>query len=103
MKTSGAKIGRAYIITIVCCLCMTAFACGYAVTDSNTKSVSNGFGASVAAAVQTDEKLTLSVADKEIEIALPQNIMKVAKMLPAPLGCVIAIAESAYELADSYF
>lgn len=83
---------------------MTAFACGYAVTDSNTKSVSDGFGASVAAAaVQTDEKLTLSVADKEIEIALPQNIMKVAKMLPAPLGCVIAIAESAYKLADSYF
>ncbi|NLB35724.1 MAG: hypothetical protein GX824_00195 [Clostridiales bacterium] len=104
MKSELSKLIRAYIITIIVCICVSGVICGAIIAGNNTKALSEGERAATAG-IQTDEKVTLTVAEKEISLDfLPiEKLDYIALATPAPLSSVIFLLHSAYLLAVELF
>lgn len=100
--TSGMRIWRAYAAVLLVCMCVTAFACGIATADVNTRTIVGGSGGAVAAGSQNENSITLSVDEKTFSMNFPDNFRKFFKLIPAPLGNIIALPECIAELIESY-
>jgi len=97
------KIWRAYAASTLLCLCVTALICGIVTADVNTRTVINGDGGAVAAGSQHENSITLNVNEKTFSMDIPDNLGKLAQLLPAPLGNIIALPDCIAELIESYF
>lgn len=101
-KTSAMKIWRAYVFALLACLCVTTVACGVALADTNTKTTAAGDDSAVAAAVQNENQIALSVDEKILSVEIPRNWRAALKLIPAPLGNLIALPECIAELIEFY-
>jgi hypothetical protein len=100
--TSATRIWRAYAVALLVCMCVTAFACGIAAADVNTRTIVGGSGGAVAAGSQNENSITLSVDEKTFSMNIPDDFRRFIKLIPAPLGNIIALPECIAELIESY-
>lgn len=101
-RTSGMRIWRAYAVTALTCLCLTALVCGVVTADVNTRTVLAGDGGSVAAGSQKDSRVTLSVDEKTFCFDLPDRLDALTALLPSPVRNIAALPECLAELIAYY-
>jgi len=104
MKNEFSKLVRTYIIIITVCLCASGIICGAIIAANNTKALSEGERAATAG-LQTDEKVTLTVAQNEISLDyLPfEKLDDIAAAAPAPISSAAFLLQSVYLLATELF
>ncbi len=91
---------KAYMLTVILCLCLTAAALGVAVAGNNTQKLSLGREQARVVLSQQEDRLSLHTGDMQwsLPAALPRDADSLLRMAPPPLCTAHWVAQCIREL-----